>query len=659
MKKLFLILVVVFCALFSWAQNVEFDAQNFPDKKVRKEALQLIKKGDKCFYAKTPDYNEALNYYSKVYEINPKNAELNYKMGKCILSKNKKDGLKYFSSANLLFKDSKSNLNLIQENMLLYAKSLQYNYKFDSAAVMYNNWILLIKNNKVHKHEDLELIENFIKQCASGDSLMKTPTRYVVNKLGKSINSEYDDFAPVVYFDTLAFNSIRPTPKSKAKKDKTISNVYASIRRDENHFSDARYLGEPFSTSKNEIITDISSNGKYALISREGDIYYSVHGSDGKWSKMTYVEGELNTDYDERYACFSKDMQYIYFSSDSPNGYGGYDIYRSDLIFTRSGELRCTNKRNLGENINSKFDEISVSFSNFDNNMYVSSNCDKAMGGFDIFKSYPESNSWSPLINMGYPLNSTDDDMYFVRSNNSSTGYFTKSDEHYGTNIYSVDIIDVENIVLTREFDNKLRQTSSIEDNLVFGFEDEIKISSYVMCMVKGFIRDAEDFSPLALRVDVIDNKTLNVVASFETNPSNGMYSISLPSGVSYGLMLKDSIYLFCPQEITIPGTSVYKIIEEDIYIPKTTSERVIMLENISFVRNSDIFNNEKSQGELFRIYRLLSENKDLKVEFFGRFSHTSKILAYLVRNKIDQERITINPPSQGMRNNVTVRFFK
>ncbi|MDL2239691.1 hypothetical protein LJC73_05780 [Bacteroidales bacterium OttesenSCG-928-L14] len=580
-------------------------------------------------------------------------------MGKCILSKNKKDGLKYFSSANLLFKDSKSNLNLIQENMLLYAKSLQYNYKFDSAAVMYNNWILLIKNNKVHKHEDLELIENFIKQCASGDSLMKTPTRYVVNKLGKSINSEYDDFAPVVYFDTLAFNSIRPTPKSKAKKDKTISNVYASIRRDENHFSDARYLGEPFSTSKNEIITDISSNGKYALISREGDIYYSVHGSDGKWSKMTYVEGELNTDYDERYACFSKDMQYIYFSSDSPNGYGGYDIYRSDLIFTRSGELRCTNKRNLGENINSKFDEISVSFSNFDNNMYVSSNCDKAMGGFDIFKSYPESNSWSPLINMGYPLNSTDDDMYFVRSNNSSTGYFTKSDEHYGTNIYSVDIIDVENIVLTREFDNKLRQTSSIEDNLVFGFEDEIKISSYVMCMVKGFIRDAEDFSPLALRVDVIDNKTLNVVASFETNPSNGMYSISLPSGVSYGLMLKDSIYLFCPQEITIPGTSVYKIIEEDIYIPKTTSERVIMLENISFVRNSDIFNNEKSQGELFRIYRLLSENKDLKVEFFGRFSHTSKILAYLVRNKIDQERITINPPSQGMRNNVTVRFFK
>ncbi|MDL2239690.1 hypothetical protein LJC73_05775 [Bacteroidales bacterium OttesenSCG-928-L14] len=72
MKKLFLILVVVFCALFSWAQNVEFDAQNFPDKKVRKEALQLIKKGDKCFYAKTPDYNEALNYYSKVYEINPK-----------------------------------------------------------------------------------------------------------------------------------------------------------------------------------------------------------------------------------------------------------------------------------------------------------------------------------------------------------------------------------------------------------------------------------------------------------------------------------------------------------------------------------------------------------------------------------------------------------
>ncbi|MDR2084626.1 MAG: tetratricopeptide repeat protein [Bacteroidales bacterium] len=660
MKKLFLIIFLIGCISNIFAQNIEFDSQNFPDKKIRKEALNLIKKGNKYYNAKSPDYQEALNYFRQAYEINPNNAELNYKIGKCIQKKDKKNGLKYFGSANYLFKSAKADLNMIQDNMLLYAQSLQYNYKFDSAVIMFNNWLDLINNNKIENHEQPELIHKFISQCKVGDSLMRYPTRYIINRLDETVNSDYFDFSPVSYYDTLAFNSNRPVENQKIKKNKSaISNIYISTKQSDETFSEAKLIGKPFFSLYNDLITDISPDGKYILVSRNGDIYYSMRDENNEWSEMNYLGSDINTSSMEVYASFSKDMLFIYFASNCEGGYGGFDIYRADLIILRNGDLRCVNKQNLGENINSKYDEISISFSNYNNNMYIASNGEKSMGGFDIFKSFPEANNWSPLINMGYPLNSTDDEMHFIRSASSSNAYFTRSDENYNAGIYSVDIVDVENIVLIKEFETVPRHTSLQDDNQVFGFEDEVKISSYVMCLVKGYVKDAENLSPLSLRIDVMDNKTLNIVASFETHPSNGMYSISLPSGTNYGLILKDSVYMFCSQEIQIPGTSVYKVINEDIYIPKTSQDRFILLENISFLKGTDRFNSEKSQGELFRIFKVLEENSYLNIEIIGKFSYTSKILAYLVRNGIAQERITYKPPLTGMNDNITVRFFK
>ena len=659
MKRIAFIFIFLWCALLGFAQNVEFDTQNFPDKKQRKEALQFVNKGDKHFNTKSPNYADALENYKKAYEINPNNALLNYKIGKCISSFNKKDGLKYFASANLLLKSANAELDVIQDNMLLYATSLHYQYKFDSAVIMYRNWLDLIANNKIVKHEQTDVVKKYIAQCLTGDSLMRYPTRYVVAKLGSAINSEYYEFAPVPFFDTLAFNSYKPVQALKSKKNApAVSTIYISKKNKDGSFLEAKCMEEPFLSPFNDIITDFSPSGKYALVSRDGDIYYSIQGKNGKWLNLTPLDNNVNTASNEIYACFSKDMNYLYFASNCAGGYGGYDIYRVNLTVGKSGELRCSGRKNLGKNVNSAYDEVSVSFSNFNNNMYISSNCEKSMGGFDIFKSFPEADGWSPLINMGFPLNSTDSEMHFVRSNNHKSAYFTKSDENHNTDIYSVDIVDVENVVLIKEIENKLRQTSTDDDIIVFGFEDELKISSYVMCTVKGHIRDAYDFSPLSLKVDVIDNKTLGVVASFETLPSNGMFSITLPSGESYGLVLKDSEYMFCSQEIAINGSSTYKVIEENIYIPKTEPDKVILLENISFVRDSDRFNNDKSQGELFRIYRVLQDHPSLNVEIVGRLTHTSKILAHLVRSGIAQERISTKPPERSMRGNIAVRFF-
>ena len=159
---------------------------------------------------------------------------------------------------------------------------------------------------------------------------------------------------------------------------------------------------------------------------KEGSIYYSKLDGD-QWS-YGYMLGtdpgditDINTQYHEPSACLSPDGNTLYFVSDRPGGFGGEDIYRCVKLPTG----RWSKATNLGPTINTEYDEDAPFMHPDGVTLFFSSNGHKTMGGFDIFFSVKSDSGWYPPQNMGYPINTTDDDVFYVMSSDGKRAYFS------------------------------------------------------------------------------------------------------------------------------------------------------------------------------------------------------------------------------------------
>ena len=153
-----------------------------------------------------------------------------------------------------------------------------------------------------------------------------------------------------------------------------------------------------------------------------GDIYYSdFQGSQFQELKY-FASDEVNTKSWEPHITVSPDGKHKFFSSDREGGLGGRDIYRVDLM--ENGEW--SKPVNMGAPINTPYDEDAPFVSINNTTMYFAHNGPRSMGGFDIFKTeMDEMGTWSEPENLGYPLNSTFDDIYYTTTVDGFTGYLT------------------------------------------------------------------------------------------------------------------------------------------------------------------------------------------------------------------------------------------
>jgi hypothetical protein len=152
-----------------------------------------------------------------------------------------------------------------------------------------------------------------------------------------------------------------------------------------------------------------------------GDIFETAY-KDSQFENLaaSKIEG-LNTEAWEPHITSSADGRYKYFSSDREGGFGGRDIYR----ITKLPNGKWSAPMNLGPTINSAYDEDSPFISIDNKTLYFSHNGEKSIGGFDVFISVmnDENQSWSDPINLGVPLNSTGDDIYYTTTSNGLTGF--------------------------------------------------------------------------------------------------------------------------------------------------------------------------------------------------------------------------------------------
>jgi hypothetical protein len=178
-------------------------------------------------------------------------------------------------------------------------------------------------------------------------------------------------------------------------------------------------------------ISCLSKDGKLLFLSKDDNFnsdIYSASYNGTEWTPAVKLNKQINTKYWESHAFISEDGSQLIFASDRPGGFGGLDLYVSRKV---NGEWGTA--VNLGPEINTPFNEDRPFLSNHDKTLFFSSQGHENMGGYDLFRSEKQSTgTWGKPENMGYPINTPDDNTYFMPSGDGKSGYYFLDKESGG-----------------------------------------------------------------------------------------------------------------------------------------------------------------------------------------------------------------------------------
>jgi hypothetical protein len=394
-------------------------------------------------------YIDALYLWQILAEEDEKNANIQYKIGMSYIHLNKEiDALQHFERAKYSVNRNYNPTLFTERNaptdVLYYlAKSNHINGNIDTAATQYNYFV----ENAHPKHELYQLALLGQKQIENARRLMANPKDFIIQNMGSFVNTPAPEYSPAISIDgsTLFFTSKRLRTDSTNFEHISYENglhyedIYVAYRDREGNWSTPEYLGfcKP---QRNDASISTSADGQTVFVYQDingGDIFYSEINDTAYNSIEPYPAPELNTEFWESHATISNNEDYLYFVSDRPSGFGGRDIYRLKKL--PNGEW--SKAFNLGPSINSAYDEESPFLGADNKTMYFSSNGKNSMGGFDIFVAQIDENDvWSEPVNMGYPLNTVNDDVFYTTTADGRTGYYSaeRGDGFGDKDIYTI-----------------------------------------------------------------------------------------------------------------------------------------------------------------------------------------------------------------------------
>ncbi len=393
------------------------------DKKLNTKAF--IEQGDELFYSDFPEYEQAIPHYEQAIKTEPANAELNYKLGVCYLNSHNK-----FKAKDYLLHAEELDPKIEPVINFYIGRSYHIHAEFDKAIAAYTKF-LGTENTELHVQA-----KKLIAECENGKELIKHPVNISVQNLGAAVNSMYPDYAPYISSDEnlLLFTSRRPDTyggKSDDFDGVYFEDIYESTQKGA-VWQQAKNAGEPVNTPTHDAVAGISADGKTMFVFKgdrnDGDILVSKLDK-GVWSTPASIGKNINSKYHESTATLSADGNTLYFISDRPGAAGGRDIFKSTWDAAKSEWMK---PENAGAEINTPYDEEGVFLHPDGNTLYFSSKGHNTMGGYDIFVSKLENGVWQKPVNIGYPINSPDDDVFFTVSKNGHAYYTSIQKDGYG-----------------------------------------------------------------------------------------------------------------------------------------------------------------------------------------------------------------------------------
>ncbi|MGZ3863329.1 MAG: OmpA family protein [Bacteroidia bacterium] len=379
------------------------------------------------------DYEGAKNYYLKVLDKDSTNFAANQELGLLLVQyfEDKETSLFYLDRAvrHTVKKD------LLPELYLGYAQALHYDSQYRNAIEYYEKVAPLLhddeKGRAIKKRVEVS-IEN-CKYAIKNPPSVKS-RKFRVKSLGKSINTPYQEFLPMNdTANTVLLYTTRRNYDLGGKKDGIGEQAFGKLFYATNatgkfegglpYFKQNYPLDLLKGTADNDDVLSYSHNQKNLIICRN-ELLYLLRKQDTTWSEPVLLPEIINKrPHFEGHACVCNDGKTIYFCANLPGTYGGKDIYKITLLDNGSWDT----PEHPDDVINSDQDEDGLFLSADENTLYFSSKNSEGYGGYDIFKSTIKKGSFSKPVNLGLPLNSPSDDIYFYLNSDETEGYMSST----------------------------------------------------------------------------------------------------------------------------------------------------------------------------------------------------------------------------------------
>ncbi|MDA3781131.1 MAG: OmpA family protein [Bacteroidales bacterium] len=559
---------------------------------------------DAEYYILYEDFQEALPLYTKLLNNGLSNAYISYRIGECYLNipGQKHNSIQYLENAikNIspkIKEGSFKETNAPKKSLFLLGKAYQKNNELEKAITTYNSFKTSLDVKDIY---NIDYVDQEIKACNNAMELMKSPIKYKKTNLGETINNNYSNIRPVLSSDE---NIIIFTTKLK---------FYDAIffsKKENNKWTAPTNLTSQLETDGALYSSSLSSDGTKLFLFKtdqyNGDIF--VSDFDGKkWSKAIKLDKNINSKSWETNASISSDKKTLYFTSNRKGGYGGLDIYKSEYDLAKKEWSEPTN---LGPEINTPYNEETPNITENGKTLYFSSQGHYTMGGFDIFYSNRlENNSWSSPVNIGYPINTTDDDLFFVPIKNGTFAYVSRFNKNgYGKE----DIYKLEIFSPNHPYKIKIKGTLLLQDK-------------------------QKEFTKGDFNINIKDSAKLETIKTLLPDTETGKFETNLTPG-TYNFIFESKRYKQKVTTIVIPENfQRNELIVHTKLVPLSVSSgEYITIKSLFFdFDNYDL--TRESKIELERLYNIMNKYSSLYVEVIG---HTDAIGASEYNKKLSTKR--------------------
>lgn len=459
----------------------------------------MVTRADALFAQR--EYEQAGGYYTRLSEMFPDNVVYQFRAGVCAI---------YTGDPQLALRKIKGAYEkdpTIPDVNFFLGRAYLLNGLYDDALIQFN--LQLAKEpDEVQRLR----LDQYVINCGAAKDLSTKPSNNKIENAGRPINSPGEEYAPVMIKGDSVLYYTYKGPNSKGGKHYTFGkNDSAGVYYEDVFMTNKTSTGwfYPGSVSDNinsnghDATSTISPDGKQLFIykgsAENGGDIYMANKAGNDWTTPMRINGDVNRpDSWEGSVAITPDGRTMYFVSDRPGGFGGKDIYRASWL----GDTAWGNIQNLGANVNTYFDDDGPYLTDNGYKMYFASRGHNSMGGYDIFWSElgPDGSSWQLAQNMGVPVNSTSDDIYYQPLRDGSSAVFSSNRDggNGGMDIYMA--------------------TPGIPAPELVSIHGTVTL----------------DDQPINALITVTYKNKEGILGDYGTNAENGKYTINLPAGDNY-----------------------------------------------------------------------------------------------------------------------------
>ena len=528
-------------------------------------------------YLEVYDYSAALDILLEMKELDPENCNTHFFIGNCLMNipNREKEAIPYYEKALESLTIAYKIANPREKNapidaIELLGNAYHMNYEFEKAIEKYEFY-----GNFLSEYNEDAVRSNArkIRRSKNALKLVQNPVDVKIYPL-ETVNSEFSEYKPLLNAqeNTMFFTAKKPDGLTDNKDDQGdfYEHIYFSEKVG-NNWTQAKLMPSPINTKKSTSALYLSADGQYLLssmVNNDNNIgplgrgIFESYKNGNVWTDPQIFQNKVNTSYLETSANMDLNKNMVFFVSDRDGGLGGKDLWMIKKLDNGS----WSSPQNLGEPINTEHDEESPYFHSDGKTLYFSSKGHSSIGGLDIFKSELDKElNWSSPKNMGYPINTVNDDLSFVPTVTGNRAYFSS-------------------------VRNGGKGKSDIYE-MILPNQEESSLAVY-----KGKVTNQNGKPIKNIEVSVQNDKYYPVYKEFQINKSSGKFVFVFESGNFYNikfdidtLTIYDSINVSENQKGIFSYSKSIEIAEDEVVVSNAVIE---IEEKITIEKQPMVINN-------------------------------------------------------------------